>query len=206
MSGLITNSERHGGFVPPWRSLVLVGLGLMLYLMLGPAPELLVYQRDAIAAGEWWRLLTGHWVHGDAEHLLWDLAGLGVLGLLFERERIWLLLFSLLASSLAIDLWLWWRMPWMETYCGLSGLLNGLLGCGLLIQWWRSRDNILLIIGLLAVAKILIELVGSHALFTSTLWPAVPEAHAVGLVAGLCIGVTELIFRPLVLEIQQQGQ
>ena len=30
------------------------------------------YERAAIAAGQWWRMLTGHLTHWNMDHLLWD--------------------------------------------------------------------------------------------------------------------------------------
>lgn len=30
------------------------------------------YDRMAIIAGDYWRLLFGHWTHISAEHLFWD--------------------------------------------------------------------------------------------------------------------------------------
>ena len=38
--------------------------------------KLLMWERDAINAGQWWRLLTAHLVHLDARHLLLNLFGL----------------------------------------------------------------------------------------------------------------------------------
>ncbi|HEV7714381.1 MAG TPA: hypothetical protein VGO53_02230, partial [Steroidobacteraceae bacterium] len=53
--------------------LTLLGIAIVLLL-----PELngdaaragLRYERMAIAAGEWWRLITAHFVHIDLEHTL----------------------------------------------------------------------------------------------------------------------------------------
>jgi len=70
----------RGGPTPPWRTLFLTGLALALYLLAGPAPEAWVYDRMAIADGELWRLMTGHLVHADGSHALWDIAALALLG------------------------------------------------------------------------------------------------------------------------------
>ncbi|MEJ1335932.1 MAG: rhombosortase [Candidatus Sedimenticola sp. (ex Thyasira tokunagai)] len=179
---------RHDSRLLPWRTLALTLPALLLYWLLGPAPEALVYEREAIAAGEWWRLLTGHWVHSDLQHLLFDVAGLAITAYLFEKSPLWQLLLLLATATVVIDAWLWWQMPWMQAYCGLSGLLNALLACGLLTLWRSRNDPAYLLIGSLATLKIAVEISQGNAIFTSTAWAAVPEAHAAGLVAGLLAG------------------
>ena len=47
---------------------------------------LLRYERSAILDGELWRLLTGHLVHGNAWHLALNVAGMGLVALLFGRD------------------------------------------------------------------------------------------------------------------------
>lgn len=182
-------SGRHGSVRLPWRSLLLTAVALLLYLWAGAAPETWVYDRLAIAQGEWWRLVSGHWVHSDPEHALWDIGALLVLGLLFE-SRLKGKLFSVLGlATLGIDLWLWRVEPSLTHYCGLSGILNGLLALGLM-QWWREeRHPLILMTGLGAVLKIAWEMAAGEALLTSTAWPSVPEVHGVGLLCGLLLSV-----------------
>ena len=57
-------------------ALLLSGLVAALFAVTGPAPAEWVYDRDAIAAGEAWRLLSSHLSHSDLEHLLLNLLGL----------------------------------------------------------------------------------------------------------------------------------
>lgn len=188
--------ECHGRGSLPWRTLVLMGLTLALYLLLGPAPELLVYQRDAISDGQWWRLITGHWVHCDSQHLMWDLLGLGVLTLLFEKQPLKLLIGVVSGATLVINIWLWFALPWLEEYCGLSGILNALLGAGLLMFWRQSEDRLYLYIGGVACIKIVLEIGNDQALFTNTTWPSVPEAHAAGIITGIAIGLLVMLKQP----------
>ena len=65
--------ERHGGGRLPWRSLLFVTLAILGYLIPGGAPEFWVFDRVAIAQGEIWRLVTGHWGHSDLKHALLEL-------------------------------------------------------------------------------------------------------------------------------------
>ncbi|MFZ5722415.1 MAG: rhombosortase [Pseudomonadota bacterium] len=131
-----------GLFTPRWTraeiafSAGLVALVLLLGVLGDPARDLLRYDREAIAAGELWRLVSGHFVHLGAAHLALDTVGL-VLLLLFFRDvlapRDWLL--AVLLGALAIGLLLWWRDPQVERYVGISGVLHTLLFAGLLLSF-----------------------------------------------------------------------
>jgi rhomboid family GlyGly-CTERM serine protease len=179
----------RGGVSPPWRTLLLTAVALALYLMAGAAPELWVYDRFAITQGEWWRLVSGHWVHSDLEHATWDIGALLVLGLLFE-SRLKHGLFSVLAvATLGVDLWLWYFEPSLYFYCGLSGILNGLLALGLMSLWRDLRHPLVWMTALGALLKIAWEIGAGEALLTSTAWPSVPVVHAVGFVCGLLLAV-----------------
>jgi rhomboid family GlyGly-CTERM serine protease len=177
--------SRHGGFPLPWRTLLLSAIAVAACLALGPAPEAWVFDRAAIAQGEWWRLLTGHWVHSDWQHARWDIAALIVFGLLFEARLGWRLPLALLVATFGVDAWLWWGDPDLHRYCGLSGILNGLLAAGLVQLWHDLRHPAVLLTAAGAVLKIVVEMHAGQALFTQTAWPSVPAAHAVGLLCGL---------------------
>ncbi len=177
--------SRHGSLALPWRTLLLTGLALGLFLSFGAAPEAWVIDRIAIAQGEWWRLITGHWVHSDLEHATWDIGALLVLGLLFE-SRLKGKLFTVLAlGTLGIDLWLWYALPSLNYYCGLSGILNGLLAIGLLEMWRELRHPLIWMTGVGAILKIVWETAIGGALLTNTAWPSLPEVHGVGFLCGL---------------------
>jgi rhomboid family GlyGly-CTERM serine protease len=180
---------RHGSLALPWRTLLLTGLALVLFLSFGAAPEAWVFDRVATAQGEWWRLITGHWVHSDLEHATWDIGALLVLGLLFE-SRLKGQLFTVLAlGSLGIDLWLWYALPSLNYYCGLSGILNGLLALGLLRLWQELRHPLIWMTGVGAILKIAWETAIGGALLTSTTWPSLPEVHGVGFLCGLLLAL-----------------
>lgn len=179
-----------GSLALPWRSIFLSTLALALYLFAGPAPDALVYDRNALAAGECWRLISAHWVHSDAEHAFWDIAALALFGALFEARLGWRLVSSLVIGSLAVDACLWWAMRELERYCGLSGIINALLAAGLWESWRQTRDPLIPWIAAGVCAKIAIELATGGALFTYSAWPSVPRMHAVGFTAGLAAAVT----------------
>ena len=177
--------SRHGSLPLPWRTFLLGAIAVAAWLVFGPAPESWVFDRAAIAQGEWWRLLTGHWVHSDPQHAQWDIAALLVFGLLFEARLRWHLPLALLVATFGVDALLWWGEPDLQRYCGLSGILNGLLAAGLVQLWRDFRHPVVLVTAAGMALKIVIEMHTGRALFTETAWPSVPAAHAAGMLCGL---------------------
>jgi rhomboid family GlyGly-CTERM serine protease len=180
---------RHGGPALPWRTLLLCAIAGAVFLALDPAPEAWVYDRAAILQGEWWRLLTGHWVHSDSAHAGWNIAALLACGLIFERGLRWRLPLALLLATVGVDAWLWWGEPGLQRYCGLSGILNGVIALGLVQLWRDVRHPAVMFAACGVAAKIIVETALGQAVFTQTAWPSVPETHAVGFLCGLlCTG------------------
>jgi rhomboid family GlyGly-CTERM serine protease len=185
MNAASGTGKSHGGSTSPWRSLLLGAAAVAAFVNFGAAPEAWVFDRVAIAQGEWWRLITAHWVHSDLTHAGWDIAALLLLGALFEARLQWRLPVALLVATVGVDVWLWWGEPALRYYCGLSGILNCLLILGLLCLWRDLRHPLILFIAVGAALKIIVEIVAGQALLTQTAWPSVPAVHAAGLVCGL---------------------
>jgi rhomboid family GlyGly-CTERM serine protease len=79
------------------------------------------YERAALENGEIWRLLTAHWVHLDVRHMVVNVAGLVLLGVLFARDfacRAWIAIF--VTSVAAVDAGLWFANPHVDWYVGAS--------------------------------------------------------------------------------------
>lgn len=169
----------------PWQTLLLAAVALIAYIIPGSAPETWVFDRTAIGEGEIWRLVTGHWVHSDPSHALWNIAALVLLGLLFERCLQSFMLISLFVGTVTVDAWLWWGDSSLAYYCGLSGILNSLLIVGLVRFWQDYKHPLVLFTAMLAVTRIVAEIFIGQGLFTHTAWPSVPAAHAAGFLGGL---------------------
>src|SRR5260370_30014667 len=70
-----------------WIWLLAILLALDLVLGLGDSvSQLLRYDRSAIAAGGWWRVLTAHIVHLDVQHLVLNGLGLVLMWSLVARD------------------------------------------------------------------------------------------------------------------------
>jgi rhomboid family GlyGly-CTERM serine protease len=92
---------------------------------------LLRYDRSAIAAGGWWRLLTAHIVHLDLHHLILNELGLGadVVAVCQDFDAVeWCA--SCLSGALAISCGLWWLSPKVSWYVGASGVLHTVMAAG----------------------------------------------------------------------------
>lgn len=145
---------------------------------------LLRYDRAGLAAGQWWRLLTAHFVHLGFEHALLNLTGLGLLWALFApeyRARQWLLIVA--CAMAAIDAGLWFLASTVDWYVGSSGVLHGVLAAGI-VAWLRARR---LEGGLLALAlgcKLAWERFQGPLPLTAG-GEVITQAHLYGVVGGL---------------------
>jgi rhomboid family GlyGly-CTERM serine protease len=167
----------------------LLGAVLVLVWVTGEAGrELLRYERTAVLQGEYWRLVTGHLVHGSGQHLLLNAVGLGLIAALFPREYSlpgWLLVLG--SSVVIIDLGFVFLEPQLQWYVGLSGVLHGALAAGA-IGWWRHESKPLA----LALTAVLIGKLAWEqwhgALPLSGDMPVVVDAHLYGAIGGALAG------------------
>jgi rhomboid family GlyGly-CTERM serine protease len=177
----------HGSNKLPWLAIVLTVIPVCAYFIFGPAPEWLVFDRNAVNQGEVWRLITAHWVHSDSEHALWDIAALGILSVVLSQYSRKILIVSLIIGMVGIDLWLWFVNQSLIYYCGLSGILNTVFVVTLFMLWREHKHHMIWVIAVGAVGKIIVEMSSRQAIFAQTSWPSVPEAHAVGFVFGIVV-------------------
>jgi rhomboid family GlyGly-CTERM serine protease len=147
------------------------------------------YERVAVLHGEYWRLLTGHMVHGSTAHLLLNMVGLALIAGLFPshyswRQWLWILLASL--ASIAVGFVFY--EPQLEWYVGLSGLLHGLLAAGAL-AWWRLESKPLAAaLSLVLVAKLAWEQFHGALPFSGDM-PVIVDAHLYGALGGFLAGL-----------------
>ncbi len=173
-------------------ALALCNLGLIKGV---PATNL-IFAPEAVASGEWWRLLTWPFVHVSPYHLLLD--GIAFLllysGLNDPRSvgRIFQLLASA-AGSLLLPLWL---APEIYTLglCGLSGVAHGLFAVTALElatdnkkDTFLKKAGILLLIGVLL--KCTVEMAAGQVFLSSlhlgTIGTPIVATHAGGALGGI---------------------
>jgi rhomboid family GlyGly-CTERM serine protease len=153
-----------------------------------PVRAALSYQRAGIAAGEWWRLLSAHFVHLDASHALLNSLGLVLMWALFARDYSplrWLAIY--LVSALGISAGLYAFDPHIEWYVGASGALHGVMSAGTLAHL-RRRDLDGWILAAFIVAKLFYEQLAGAMPFSGAAHTVV-DAHLYGAIAGFVVAL-----------------
>ncbi|SHG92775.1 rhombosortase [Pollutimonas bauzanensis] len=161
------------------RALALGAFALLLQAGGEPLRMALRLDRQALAAGEWWRVFSAHFVH-----LGWAHAALNVLGILlccclapelYDRH-FWRRIAGL---ALGVGLCLWWGSPGVQDYVGLSGVLYGMFALGLLPQAWRGDRA-----AGLALAGI--------AAWMLWQWGVAPSASEEAMIGGRIVGIAHV--------------
>ncbi|MGF1642492.1 MAG: rhombosortase [Thiotrichales bacterium] len=159
--------------------------------------EALRFDRELVNQGHLWLLLTGNFAHLGWSHLWLNLAGLGLIGLVFsDSYRWWQWLTVGLLSSLAVTTGLWYFDPEWRWYVGLSGALHGLFVAGA-IQLLRAERNFALVLLVGIAIKLVYEQVVGPSPGTAELagGPVVVDAHLFGALGGALAAVMLLLYR-----------
>lgn len=136
--------------------------------LIGHAPYLLPGIPFGVADGEWWRLVTGGFLHGGVLHLGFNMLVLWLIGSQIERSFGWpryvaLYVASLFAGALGVML----LDPTAMTV-GASGAIFGLMGAAVALQradgmnWWSSGIGTLIVVNLLITFTVPGISIGGH--------------------------------------------
>ena len=153
----------------------------------------LQYDRTAIFAGNVWRLFSGHFVHWDVEHLVWDSITFlltGVIVLLLSRKVFYSVI---IFTPLIISTYLLCINRNILFYRGLSGI-DVALFCSasllLIVKGRLKKDIFVTVFGIVAfllmIAKIIYEIVLQSTLFveTTALYISLPQVHLLGAISS----------------------
>ena len=155
------------------------------------------YRREAIAAGQSWRLVTAHLVHVNATHAVLDIAALLLVAWIFVRElNAMRQVTVVIAAIVGIDLALGVLSPEVERYAGLSGVLHAWFAAGATCWLLEARDvdratlrrawGTALLLGL--ATKLALEAGGRGFWLGDAGFEVVGSAHRWGSVVGIALG------------------
>ncbi|WP_370980477.1 rhombosortase [Agaribacterium sp. ZY112] len=158
------------------------------------------WDRQAIDAGQWWRLLSANLMHLNVNHMLMNLSVYVLAAILFQASAGWKQWYaSIVLIGLGVGLGLYWFDPNLVNYVGLSGLLYGLIAQQLLLQC-RQQPLIYLLIYAVLVYKVVSqqgddfepsemkEFIGGNV---------VASSHLIGLICGNFIAASIYLYRAL---------
>ncbi|MHC4902735.1 MAG: rhombosortase [Planctomycetota bacterium] len=154
----------------------------------------LEFDRGAIAAGQWWRLVTSNLTHWNGENLFWNAVVFTVLGCLCEARGRARYAVCISASALSIGISVLLFEPHLSTCRGISGVDSALfafLAMTLLRAHWSERNwRWVAAVGVLLVGfavKTIVELTSGRAVFVDAAaagFTPMPLAHALGAAVG----------------------
>lgn len=194
---------------PPlrWHIAGLAGLMLLLGVFHEAVNPWLEYNRESIAAGQWWRLVSGHLVHMNLWHLGMNLSGFLLCWVFFTdlltRARLWLWLgVSIPVVSAAF----WYLDTDLYGYVGLSGILHGLLVMCLLLGFSGHPKLHGLLLVLISARLIWEQMPGYNVHYLQdTIDGAVHvNAHLYGALVGGVLGLALLIRALLIRETREK--
>jgi rhomboid family GlyGly-CTERM serine protease len=188
---MITNADYRSRAVwlPP---LVLMLALLALGLGGEPVRAALRYDAGAIAGGQWWRVLTGNFVHLGWWHLFLNEVGLLVLVLLCPEPLSWSVwVRRLLFLGFGMGAGLYFFVPGTAWYVGMSGVIHGLFLLGLGRQIVAGRDLIAAACLAYLVGKIAWEMIVGVPVSDETALggKVLVESHLYGSLSALVYGL-----------------
>ena len=130
--------------------LVLVLFVLLLCWAGTPVVQALRFDHSAIELGEYWRLISAHFVHLGWAHGLLNSGGLLLVAWMQPTGKAWRWLAFYMLSSLCISIALFFQGE-VVTYVGASGVLHGLLIMAAFYSQWLELWRRVLIILLISV-------------------------------------------------------
>lgn len=169
---------------------------VLFYSLPDRAHDLLSYQSDLIAAGEWWRLFSGQLLHFELSHLGLNVAGIWVMYLLFaEHAASWRYAILIGTLTLLIGIAMYYFAPSMQYYVGFSAVLYGIFAWGACLDIQRKiRLGYLLLVGM--VAKVSWEMwQGPIAIGAADTSGLAVAAHFWGVVSGIIVALAWIAVR-----------
>ena len=144
------------------------------------------YDRQLIASGQWYRVISANFVHLNNSHLLMNVLGVVMVMVFFSnhlKKRQWIGL--IVVSSLFVSIGLMLFNPEIHRYVGLSGVLHGLFIAGAMAEIKRFPLSGWLLLAVLLAKLAWEQLVGAMPGSESMIkGHVVVDSHFYGAIAG----------------------
>jgi len=147
------------------------------------------YDAEKIPSGDYWRILTAHFVHLSLPHLYLNLGGLLLVFIFFSKclsLKYWLT--CLFVSAIGISLLVFNLNPDITWYVGLSGVLHALFILGgvadIQFRKWEGIGFTLIILSKVIFEQFSGPLPGSEETAGG---PVLVDAHFYGAMIGLAL-------------------
>jgi len=146
------------------------------------------FRFDSVAIAqneEYWRLITGHFVHTSLAHGFWNMAIFIMIAAYLERKSPEQLSMGLSLAIIGLGAYMLSPIAHIEFYSGLSGISY----CLLILAYWEWQKNhsplVGLIPALLIIGKTLFVMQAGETASAAEGWLFVVEAQIIGVVLGL---------------------
>ena len=150
----------------------------------------LVFYRDNINTGQWWRVISGNFVHSNYPHLFMNLAGLWIFGFLFiDSFPLKTFFTSILLLSFCVGLGLYLFDLNLQKYYGFSGILYGLFLVGAATAIFKKEYLTGIAVAIVIMAKIIWDLFNGGSASSADLIgiPVAVHAHLYGALGAIVI-------------------
>jgi len=144
------------------------------------------YDRQLIASGQWYRMISANFVHLNNSHLLMNALGVVLVMAFFSghlKKMQWIGL--IVISSLFVTIGLTLFNPEIHRYVGLSGVLHGLFIAGAMTEIKRFPLSgwllLVVLVGKLAWEQLVGAMPGSESMINGRV---VVDSHLYGAIAG----------------------
>lgn len=152
-----------------------------------------VYQRELMWS-EPWRWWTAHGVHVGWRHYGLNMLAFLCLPLLFPHVQRRTVVVSLLVLPPLLSAGLYWLLPYVQAYAGLSGILHGIFVLvaieGLLIK--PERKFAMLVLACIALKIGFEKWLGYSETAQLIHAPVLIESHQIGVVTGVLVALAKI--------------
>jgi len=172
-------------------------LAMSLLLIIGQLLQSeIVFDRNAIQSGQWWKAISGNFTHSNIPHLLLNLSGLCLLMLLFiDSLNTKTFILSTIFLSIIVGLGLFYFTPELNRYYGFSGILYGLYFVAAICAILDNDRFTGISVAVLIAGKILWDYItgGNQSSAELIGVPVANDAHLYGFIGAVLISVFLLL-------------